>query len=188
MHPFLRRVYERFALPQPPVSNGSAKGNISLRAAADGRLQIRLNFDLVTALIYVIALNGSSVLKILLILFFNYMIATILPRKAIPAMTWVFNIAILFANELAQGYRYSAISEGMALVFPTTGDWGKLLDSYGGLMPRWEVLFKLTILRMISFNLDYYWSLDRSRAGSPLEVCSSSPLPFQICPFLCLCY
>jgi hypothetical protein len=53
------------------------------------------------------------------------------------------------------------------------GEWsrnfGHTLDSYGGLMARWEVLFNFTVLRLISFNLDYYWSLN-SKVGSPLEV------------------
>jgi len=127
-----------------------------------------------SALVYIAALNGSSFVKILLILFINFKIGTALPQKAIPATTWVFNIVILFANELCQGYRYSAIGNALTPVLPAAADWGKRLDSYGGLNPRWEVLFKITILRMISFNFDHYWSLDRSRAGSPIEV--SSPL------------
>lgn len=51
-------------------------------------------------------------------------------------------------------------------------------------MPRWEVLFKITILRLISFNMDHYWSLDRSRSGSPVEVSGSSmcPLPSLTSP------
>jgi hypothetical protein len=43
------------------------------------------------------------------------------------------------------------------------------MDDHGGLIPRWEVLFNITILRLISFNLDYYWSLNSPRA-SPVEV------------------
>jgi D-alanyl-lipoteichoic acid acyltransferase DltB (MBOAT superfamily) len=45
-------------------------------------------------------------------------------------------------------------------------------------MSRWEILFNITILRLISFNLDYYWSLDR-RSGSPIEV-PPSPYPFPL--------
>ncbi|KAI9854879.1 MAG: glycerol transporter, partial [Pleopsidium flavum] len=48
------------------------------------------------------------------------------------------------------------------------GNWGTWLDAYGGLIPRWEILFNITVLRLVSFNLDYYWSLDR-RGGSPIE-------------------
>jgi hypothetical protein len=111
------------------------------------------------------------------ILFANYYIATRLPRKYVPAATWIFNISTLFANELSDGYKFAKIA---AYISPLGSEvlesdsllhsWGAWLDSYGGLIPRWEVLFNLTVLRLISFNLDYYWSLDR-RGGSPIEVC-----------------
>jgi hypothetical protein len=57
-------------------------------------------------------------------------------------------------------------------------NWGSWLDSHGGIMPRWEILFNITVLRLISFNLDYYWSLDR-RAESPLEVLIMNFRPWQ---------
>lgn len=170
LHPLLRRAYERIALPQSQP-HGGIKSQRSEHAAGEARLQARLAFDFVSALVYIVALNGFSVFKILLILLINFKIGTALPRNAIPAATWVFNIAILFANELTQGYRYSSLGQAMAPFFPAAADWGRFLDSYGGLNPRWEVLFKVTVLRLISFNFDYYWSLDRSRAGSPVEVC-----------------
>lgn len=47
--------------------------------------------------------------------------------------------------------------------------WAEWMDSYSGIIPRWEILFNLTVLRLISFNLDYYWSLEKG-AGSALEV------------------
>jgi len=52
-------------------------------------------------------------------------------------------------------------------------NWGQVLDSYGGLIPRWEILFNITVLRLISFNLDYYWSFNFG-SSSPLEVCIPS--------------
>lgn len=115
-------------------------------------------------------MTGFSSLKILLILLINFGISTSLPRSVIPVATWVFNIVILFANELAQGYRYTTLADVIVPFYAAAPELGKFLDSYGGLMPRWEVLFKVTVLRMISFNFDHYWSMDRSRAGSPLEV------------------
>jgi hypothetical protein len=111
------------------------------------------------------------------ILFTNYCIATRLPRKYVPAATWIFNISTLFANELSDGYKFTKIAAYLSPLTPGVLEsdslihgWGAWLDSYGGIMPRWEILFNLTVLRLISFNLDYYWSLDR-RGGSPIEVC-----------------
>ena len=84
-------------------------------------------------------------------------------------MTWVLNISVLFANELQHGY---PLGDVVAYFSPSSKlriSWATTLDSYGGLMPRWEVLFKMTVLRLISYNFDYYWSLNR-RATSPIEV------------------
>lgn len=56
---------------------------------------------------------------------------------------------------------------------PATGgaqpNWGLFLDSYGGLLPRWEILFNITALRLISFNLDYYWASGHTNSNA-LEV------------------
>lgn len=169
-HPLLRRAYERLAQPSKSAANESARTNV-VGNEGEIRLHRRLAYDFCSSLVFVAALTGFSSLKVLLILFINFKIGTSLPRNAIPAATWIFNIVILFANELAQGYRYSRMADAIEPFYAAAPALGKFLDSYGGLMPRWEVLFKVTVLRMISFNFDHYWSLDRSRAGSPLEVC-----------------
>jgi hypothetical protein len=143
-------------------------------AAADARLNQRVSYDVIFACIFLTALHGFSTFKIAAILYANYCIATKLPRSYVPAASWIFAVGTLFANEFSKGYSYAAIF-GLFLPasvsekgLPAT-NFGHTLDSYGGLMSRWEVLFKFTILRLVSFNLDYYWSLN-SRAGSPLEV------------------
>ncbi|EHY57874.1 Membrane-bound O-acyltransferase GUP1 [Exophiala dermatitidis] len=169
VHPLLRRLYERLVIKGTSATNGAHAKIPSGKAEADLRLQTRVTFDFYSALVYIAVLNGFSILKILLILYINFKIGTSLTRYLIPALTWIFNIGILFANELAQGYRFSTLFEALAPLLPNAAEWGKFLDAHSGLNPRWEVLFKITVLRMISFNFDHYWSLDRSRAGSPVE-------------------
>ncbi|KAL7620674.1 glycerol transporter [Parahypoxylon ruwenzoriense] len=173
VHPLLRRLYNLIVYPV----NSAGQSSRPTLEEADQRLNQRATFDFGFALIYLLALHGISAFKILAILYANYQVATTLPRKYIPVATWVFNIGTLFANELCNGYRFSDIAafisgpptnnslldSGSALV-----SWGSWLDSYGGLMGRWEILFNITVLRLISFNLDYYWSLDR-RSYSPVE-------------------
>ncbi|EXJ95348.1 hypothetical protein A1O1_00468 [Capronia coronata CBS 617.96] len=168
LHPLLRRLYEQLTGHGTPTVNGNGKAKYS-SVEAYLRLQSRVSFDFYSALVYISALNGFSMLKILLILYVNFKIGTSLPRNRIPAATWVFNIVILFANELTQGYPYSTLVQTLAPFLPAASDWAKFLDSHAGLNPRWEVLFKITVLRMISFNFDHYWSLDRARVGSPIE-------------------
>ncbi|KAI7618385.1 glycerol:H+ symporter-like protein [Hortaea werneckii] len=162
-HPLLRRVYEKVFSSEPEKA-----GN------GDARLNRRITYDLLFAAIFSIALHGVSALKVLLILWVNYQIATRLSKSYVGPATWAFNIAILFANELCHGYQFADV---FSFILPTqttlagqqTGEgWGEWLDSHGGLIPRWEILFNITVLRLIAFNFDYIWSLDR-RANSPIE-------------------
>lgn len=161
VHPLCRRLHDYL---RPLRAPEQAKAD----AVADARLRQRVSFDVTFAIGFLVILHGSSALKVLIILYLNFSLATRLPRGLIPAGTWGFNIAILFGNELCHGYSYAGISKA------TIGspNWGIALDSWGGLISRWEVLFNITVLRSISFNLDYYWSLDR-RAASPVEVCET---------------
>jgi hypothetical protein len=140
-----------------------------------------MRFDFGFGLIFITALHGVSAFKVLLILFINYKIGKSLPRSYVPAVTWTFNICTLFANELCGGYQFEAIATMLARGFGSPGEkqsslveLAKTLDSLGGIMPRWEVLFKVTVLRLISFNMDHYWSLEYP-AGSAIEVSSFIP-------------
>lgn len=187
LHVCLRRVYNFF---HPVVDASSsvqakAKGDIPPRSAtaisADGRLNQRVSFDLYFAIFLLTGLHGISAIKVLLILYANYNITTKLPKNYIPAATWIFNVGILFANELFNGYQLTGIAE---LPFPVSDSvspetlprvvaWARWLDGLCGLVPRWEILFNITVLRLISYNLDYYWSLDYP-SSSPIEVCQDS--------------
>ncbi|KAI0857513.1 MBOAT, membrane-bound O-acyltransferase family-domain-containing protein [Xylaria cubensis] len=172
-HPLLRKLYN---LVIYRVNSGGQASRPTLEEA-DQRLNQRASFDFGFAIIYLLALHGVSAFKILGILYLNYHVATALPRKMVPVATWVFNIGILFANELGKGYKFRNIALFLG-TFLSGGlidesnsslvNWGAWLDSYGGLMGRWEILFNITVLRLISFNLDYYWSLER-RSYSPVE-------------------
>jgi protein-cysteine N-palmitoyltransferase HHAT len=172
-HPLLRRAYNLVFFPK--VSDAAISRPTF--EEADARLNQRASFDFGFAVIFLIALHGVSSLKVLLILYLNYQVATTLPRKYIPAATWAFNIGVLFANDICDGYRLGDVATwihgfheaSLNTPEPFLVSWGKWLDSYGGIMSRWEILFNITVLRLISFNMDYYWSLDR-RSYSPLEV------------------
>ncbi|RMZ80913.1 hypothetical protein DV737_g2743, partial [Chaetothyriales sp. CBS 132003] len=175
IHPLLRRAYERFSgITARPSSttNASVKPSVADTAAhARRRLQSRLTYDFFFALVFTFALHGFSALKVLLILYINFRLATSLPRNYIPAASWIFNISILFANELAHGYPLAAVVSTLLPSLPAAAQAAEFLDSHSGLISRWDVLFNITVLRLISFNLDYYWSLNSagSRSASPIE-------------------
>ncbi|KAF9580700.1 glycerol transporter [Lunasporangiospora selenospora] len=117
-------------------------------------------FFLGFSFIYLYYMYGLSLLKIMAIVSINYLIAKLGKRynsRWIPIATWIFNIAILFLNEAYHGYNFADIHESLA--------W---MDEYSGFKRRWDVNFNFTMLRLVSFNMDYYWSLNASR-GSVLE-------------------
>ncbi|KAK3301031.1 MBOAT, membrane-bound O-acyltransferase family-domain-containing protein [Chaetomium fimeti] len=171
-HPLLRKVWN--AIYPVPQELKAARANVP--EAAEARLRQRTSYDSVFAVFFLVVLHGFSAAKILTILAINYKIATSVPKKYIPPVTWVFGIFILFANELGDGYKFRDIAllvtgtpaEVLGTYTPTLVELGIWLDRHGGLMRRWEILFNITVLRLVSFNLDYYWSLDR-RASSPIE-------------------
>lgn len=166
-HPLLRKLYDS-------VSSSGTPEQSKAEDQANARLRRRVHFDLVFAFCFLLVLHGSSAIKVFSILYINYLLAKRLPRSMVPGATWIFNIAILFSNELCHGYPYSDIARFITIGpfgpgEPPSASWGTWLDSYGGLIPRWEILFNITVLRLISFNLDYYWAVDK-RAASPVEV------------------
>ncbi|KAI5301013.1 glycerol transporter [Ascosphaera pollenicola] len=172
-HPLLRRLVDA-VLPAPsagPNSPNHRKESSTSGPALEARLRRRISFDYYFGFAFVTLLNGISVFKILAILIINYNIATKLPRNRIPVVTWIFNLAILFGNELCRGYPLAEVAR--VLITFLLGEenkslisFGQMLDSYGGLIPRWEVFFKVTILRLISFNMDHYWSLNQTPSSS----------------------
>ena len=186
LHPALRKILG-LLIPifndetgKDEYMNGDSNGAFprGFNAAADKRLRARTSFDVAFNLMFLFALHGSSAPKILLILYINFLIATKLRKSYVPVVTWTFNVAILFANELAEGYPYARIAN--ALVPSTAEDalsgtaWGAFLDSYGGLQPRWDIHFNFTVLRLISFNFDHLWAARLSGSSSPTEVQSSA--------------
>ncbi|KAI9832862.1 MAG: hypothetical protein M1826_001029 [Phylliscum demangeonii] len=182
-HVLLRRIYNYIWSGGPP---NASKTRPSIRqdqgveepsrtsvtgADADLNLRRRQSFDLVFSAIFISALHGFSALKILFILYVNYRLTKRLPRARIPIATWLFNIGILFTNKYFRGYAAVPLAQ---LCLPhglAASSLGKQtmaaavwLDGFGGLIPRWEILFNITVLRLISFNLDYYWSLGARRS------------------------
>ncbi|KZV91249.1 MBOAT-domain-containing protein [Exidia glandulosa HHB12029] len=98
-----------------------------------------------------LGLHGSSAVKVFLILLGNYIVGRSLhTTRALPMATWAFNLAILFANELNDGYRFAALHPSLAP-----------LDALKGAYPRWHVTFNFTMLRLVSFNMDWYWAAHR---------------------------
>jgi hypothetical protein len=176
----LRKAYDSFwradsyTRVRPTTINRNLTMGLTASAAAEARLNQRVSFDVLFASIFLVVLHGFSTFKIAVILYANYCMTMRLPRSYVPIASWSFAVGILFANEFTKGYSYATIFSMFLPASVSEKDqpvkgFGHTLDKYGGLMSRWEVLFKFTILRLVSFNLDYYWSLN-VQSNSSLEV------------------
>ncbi|KAI0373624.1 MBOAT-domain-containing protein [Pilatotrama ljubarskyi] len=121
------------------------------RSASDTSNLYQVPFLVAFSTLMLFGLHGTSALKVLLVLSVNYAIAKFTAgSKANPVLTWVFNGLVLFAIERNSGFKFSAIHSSLSS-----------LDAWEGVYPRWWISFNITMLRLISFNMDYYWACRR---------------------------
>ena len=97
-HPLLRKAWNT-VYPTPDRLNDSGGA---------ARLEQRVSFDYVFAILYLFILHGFSAFKVLLILNINYRLATGLPRRYIPLATWAFNVPVLVICPLSSAYTQAA--------------------------------------------------------------------------------
>ncbi|KAK0673351.1 putative glycerol transporter protein [Cercophora samala] len=185
-HPLLRKVWN--AVTTAAHRGGDVKeGTTAKEGVVERRFRQRTSFDFVFALVFLVVLHGFSAIKVLMILGGNYLLAKGLPRRYIPAGAWVYNICTLFANEVCSGYKFGYVARlltgtlgvdgrNVSVDLPGLVRLGEWMDGFGGLMGRWEILFNITVLRLVSFSLDYYWSLDRgTTVGEVMERDADTP-------------
>ncbi|KAK9466222.1 MBOAT, membrane-bound O-acyltransferase family-domain-containing protein [Lipomyces arxii] len=131
-----------------PILAGAVVGHFVLRRIANLARIPRVYFDIAFAVIFLGVLHGTSIIKIFIIFGTNYMISRKFSKTTGMRITWFMCISILLLNEWFEGYKFEYI--------PGLG----VLDNYRGLLPRWDVSFNFSVLRMISYNYDYYENLE----------------------------
>lgn len=100
----LSHLYRIFLVPNPPAKLPSQP----LR---------RTYFFLTFSLIFLYVLFGNGLIKILIILSFNFLIPiTLKGSKLNPIVTWLFNLAVLFINENYDGYKFEWFNENLAFL------------------------------------------------------------------------
>ncbi|KAF8827870.1 hypothetical protein HHX47_DHR4000672 [Lentinula edodes] len=115
------------------------------------------------SLIFLVALHGSSILKLIVVITINFIIAKACKSSKLgPVLTWAFNIGILFMNDRYNGYRFGAITPSLEFLDE---------EKYEGFYPRWHINFNITMLRLVSFSMDYYWAC---RKPNSVEYSSTS--------------
>ncbi|KAG0376065.1 glycerol transporter [Mortierella sp. AD032] len=136
----LSHLFKHFMVPVTPIKSAHQP-------------LYRTYFFLAFSFIYIYFMHGNSLLKIGAIVGVNFAIAKLGgSSRLMPTFTWIFNLAVLFMNEKYRGYNFEDFHSSLA--------W---LDNNRGMNSRWDVTFNFTMLRLVSFNLDYYWSLRQTR-------------------------
>ncbi|KAG2734908.1 hypothetical protein G9P44_001122 [Scheffersomyces stipitis] len=105
------------------------------------RLSKRTYFDFGFGLLFLFGAHGTNVLRILIHLGINYAIGRFVPSpKAAIWIVWIYGISTLFIND-----RYRTLPFGVDAID----------NGFKGIIERWDVFFNFTLLRMLSYNLDY---------------------------------
>eukprot|EP01095_Lingulamoeba_sp_RSL-Kostka_P015334 TRINITY_DN7011_c0_g1_i1.p1 TRINITY_DN7011_c0_g1~~TRINITY_DN7011_c0_g1_i1.p1 ORF type:complete len:559 (+),score=55.03 TRINITY_DN7011_c0_g1_i1:33-1709(+) len=93
-----------------------------------------------------------------------------------PILTWLFNLSILITSHYYSGYR----------LFSYIGfDW---IDEDRGMLD-WDTYFKMGMLKLISYNMDYYWFCNNQTVQLSKKKMSDytkrviTPLPHQCYSF-----
>ena len=119
-------------------------------------------FNAFRALMHVtilIVLHGSNVIKIAIQSLIAFGISHHFKGSRLnPTLTWIHALATLFLLEWT-----SLPFRSLKLSF---------LDNHLGLYPRWHVIFNISILRQISFNLDYYFAHHPAHLTRHLDRCN----------------
>jgi len=99
-----------------PSASASASTSASLSPAP--RTTARTSFILAFAFPLLLVLHGSSLPKMLVILFANFHVSRMAGwggrwTQAAPVVGWGFNLAVLFANEIYGGYSWGSLAQSL---------------------------------------------------------------------------
>ncbi|KAJ3364897.1 glycerol transporter [Kappamyces sp. JEL0680] len=156
------------------VSMVPAKRSQSFGSRQPKPLALKAKWNLWFSLAFIFALFGLSALKILAIVAAHYYLVKRSPASLAPALSWIFCIGTLFANDYFRGYPFSGLSSHLAF-----------LDRWGGVGLRWNITFNFTVLRMISFSMDWHWAQSKPKGNSSFQQHADSCLDCSVPPNLC---
>ncbi|KAA1108501.1 glycerol transporter [Puccinia graminis f. sp. tritici] len=145
---------------------------LSRRWLGPGR---RKDFQTLIAALILLLLHGSSVIIIFAILILNFQVSRIsiptspssrIQKAAATGLVWFVNLAVLFANDYWNGYAFKHLSSSL-----------EFLDrpQYKGLIPRWQIGFNISLLRLISYALDYQWAVQNHFQNLPRSSAAGEP-------------
>jgi D-alanyl-lipoteichoic acid acyltransferase DltB (MBOAT superfamily) len=104
-------------------------------------------------------LHGPPVIFMMAVYVLNYLWTKLhsrLPFAVYYGVPWIFHLAVLFSNDINQGYKFRFLSPSLQWV-----------DDMGTGLMRWYVIFNMSTLRMLGYNYDVW---EAFRRGSALRV------------------
>eukprot|EP01112_Ceratiomyxa_fruticulosa_P012411 TRINITY_DN3433_c0_g1_i1.p1 TRINITY_DN3433_c0_g1~~TRINITY_DN3433_c0_g1_i1.p1 ORF type:complete len:575 (+),score=83.20 TRINITY_DN3433_c0_g1_i1:1591-3315(+) len=117
----------------------------------------RISYYVIVNFIFIFFMHGYSSIFIISIALMNYFIAHKFGSSQImPVLTWIANLLILWMSYWHNGFKFETIFENLGLDNYTSV--AHYLDHHSGLLD-WGVYFKVSMLRFISYNMDYHWML-----------------------------
>lgn len=138
----------RFFRDNFPLLMGLMVLHVTLRRVVSGALNLskRTYFDFGFGLIFLFVAHGFNSSKILIHIFINFAIGKYIHNKRVAYyVTWGYGILTLFINDNYRNFKF-----GVSFID----------NGFKGIIERWDVMFNFTLLRMLSFNLDYFERLD----------------------------
>ncbi|CCK72893.1 putative O-acyltransferase KNAG_0M00400 [Huiozyma naganishii CBS 8797] len=109
----------------------------------------RLRFDLFFGLFFLWVAHGVNAVRILLHMFTMFIVVRVLKRhrRYATAFNWVYGIGTLFINDHLRTMPLSRLASCLSFLDDDV--------RFRGIIPRWDVFFNFTLLRIISYNLDF---------------------------------
>lgn len=116
--------------------------------------------------VFVLTLHGLNTMKLLAVCLVNYGLTQALGGSVFGLIAaWTWNVGALFAVHSYDGFQFASLSSNLA--------W---MDDLHGLLPRWQINFNITMLRLISFALDYHWSRTAPCTAEQQQIDSDGPI------------
>eukprot|EP01101_Sappina_pedata_P010290 TRINITY_DN6446_c0_g1_i1.p1 TRINITY_DN6446_c0_g1~~TRINITY_DN6446_c0_g1_i1.p1 ORF type:complete len:544 (+),score=138.25 TRINITY_DN6446_c0_g1_i1:42-1673(+) len=136
---------------------------LNMNRKASERVKIQVLFYNAAGFVFVAAMFGFCGIYIYLALTLCFLVTKVGEdhHKISVAFVWIFNIAMLFVLDRYHGIYFADLSGYLSF-----------LDSFRGIL-RWEVYYRMCVVRIISYTMDYFWALKNLRSPQEQSISKS---------------
>ncbi|KAI0465164.1 hypothetical protein LJB42_000386 [Komagataella kurtzmanii] len=117
----------------------------------------RTTFDFVFGIVFLFGAHGYNCLRIYFHVFVTYLLARLIPKPKYATLAcWIWAVSTLFINDNYRTVQFGSLLPSLSF-----------MDQFHGIIARWDVFYNFTLLRMLSFNLDYLNAKAEAAAFKP---------------------